>query len=253
MAGSWISGVLLPFWGTALGAAAVFFLREWRPCLRGALSGAAAGIMLAAAFFSLLLPAIRQSAALGPWAFLPAAAGLSLGMGFVPALDALVLRFRGRFSGAGGGMTGEAKMILAVTLHNLPEGMAVGAVYSAWRNDPTGASLAAAWALALGIALQNVPEGAIVSLPLRAAGASRGRAFLGGALSGAVEPLGAAAVLLTAGLLAETLPVLLAFAAGAMLYVVLGELTPDLNAAPRGPAWFTLGFVLMMCLDVGLG
>ena len=242
-----LNGILLPFWGTSLGAGCVFLLAGgFRPAAVRALSGFSAGIMTAASFFSLLLPALAQAAPLGPFAFLPASVGVGAGMGFVPLTDALRTRRRkGR-----AGMQKTAKLILAVTLHNLPEGMAVGAIYAGWRSGAGEVGLAAAWALALGIALQNLPEGAIVSLPLRASGQSRGRAFAMGVLSGAVEPLGAGAVLLAAGALTAAMPYLLSFAAGAMLYVVIVELLPDLNGRT---AWFILGFLLMMALDVGLG
>ena len=249
-----VEGVLLPFWGTALGAACVFFLKGGLGRgLKRALNGLSAGIMAAASFFSLLLPALERSAALGPWAFAPAAAGLSLGLGFLPALDALLRRLEARGE-ARRGLGGLDQMILAITLHNLPEGMAVGAAYAAAARGPWNAGLAAAGILALGIAAQNVPEGAIVALPLRAAGKSRGRAFFWGVVSGAVEPLGAAAVLLSAELFTLVLPVLLAFAAGAMLYVILRELAPEMSGgAAGGILWFALGFTVMMALDVGLG
>ena len=243
------AGILLPFAGTGLGAALVFFLRgSISPRWQRGLSGFAGGIMAAASFFSLLLPAIDQSADWGRWAFLPATAGFCLGMTFLPCADRIMPR-------AAYGAEGTGKMILAVTLHNLPEGMAVGIIYAGWMAGNAGVTLAAAWTLALGIAAQNVPEGAIVSLPLRAAGMGRARAFLMGVLSGAVEPAGGLAAALFTGWLAPAMPWLLSFAAGAMISVVSGELIPDLRTegGHGGEMCFAAGFALMMALDVGLG
>ena len=243
-------GILLPFWGTTLGAICALFLKkQLRPGLCRGLSGFAAGVMTAASVWSLLIPAIDQSRALGVWAFLPAAAGLWLGVGFLALLDLLLAKCRpGRR-----GLSPTALLILAVTLHNLPEGMAVGAAYAACG---AGESTAAAAALAMGIALQNFPEGAIVSLPLRSQGAGRGRAVLAGVLSGAIEPLGAALTLAAAQIIVPALPCLLGFAAGAMLYVAAAELIPE-SARETSPtfagATFSAGFTVMMVLDVALG
>lgn len=239
------AGILLPFFGTALGAAAVFFLRGTANAAGNrALSGVAAGIMVAACVFSLLLPALAQGG-LGQTAlgFLPGALFL-----FAADRSAGKLRLR-RFSRT-------EKTALAVTVHNLPEGMAVGAALAAWRMSGQEAALGGALALALGIAVQNVPEGAVVSLPMAAEGMPRCRAFLWGVLSGAVEPAGALLILLTAGRFANLLPCLLSFAAGAMFSVVVEELVPEMAAGDqRSPAglWFALGFVGMMALDVALG
>lgn len=239
------AGILLPFFGTALGAAAVFFLRQAGSAAGSrALSGVAAGIMVSASVFSLLLPALEQGG-LGQTAlgFLPGAL-------FLFAADRCAARLRlRRFSRT-------EKMVLAVTIHNLPEGMAVGAALAAWRMSGQEAALAGALALSLGIALQNVPEGAVVSLPMAAEGAPRGRAFAEGVLSGAVEPAGALLILLTAGRFARLLPCLLSFAAGAMFSVVVEEMIPEMAAGDqKTPAglWFALGFVGMMALDVALG
>ena len=240
---------MLPFAGTGLGAALVFFLRNGMDDgLRRGLSGFAAGIMLAASFFSLLLPAVEQSAAWGAWAFVPASAGLCLGMAFLWALERLAPAERFSRDGIG-------SMILAVTLHNLPEGMAVGIIFAGCLAGNAGVTRTAAWTLALGIAAQNIPEGAIVALPLRARGTRGGRAFLCGALSGAVEPLGGLAAALLTGWAVPAMPWLLSFAAGAMISVVIDELIPEMHGEEGswGEAWFAAGFALMMALDVALG
>lgn len=245
--GIWM-GLLLPFAGTTLGAACVGVLGPGglRARTQGALAAFAAGVMGAASIWSLLLPAIDQSAALGAWAFAPAAAGFWAGAALIRALD--------RWLPGAEERSGSAMLVLAVTLHNVPEGMAVGVAWAGVRAGVPGAAAASALALALGIAIQNIPEGAIVSLPLRAAGQSRLRAFAGGVASGAVEPLAAGAALLLSGLAGPALPALLAFAAGAMIYVTVDELIPRAAGAhPAAPLFFALGFSLMMSLDVALG
>lgn len=245
-----LSGILLPFWGTTLGAICALFLKkQLRPELCRGLSGFAAGVMTAASVWSLLIPAIAQSQGLRIPAFLPATAGLWLGVGFLAMLNRLGAQRRAN----GRRLSPTGLLILAVTLHNLPEGMAVGAAYAACSH---GESTAAAAALTLGIALQNFPEGAIISLPLRSQGAGKGRAVLAGVLSGAVEPIGAALTLAAAQIVAPTLPWLLGFAAGAMLYVVTAELIPE-AAQEASPLFvgsvFSAGFTVMMILDVALG
>lgn len=238
--------LLLPFFGTALGAAAVFFLgRGGRPEARRGLLGFSAGVMLAAMVWSLLLPSMELSG--GRW--LPAAGGILLGCGGLLALDGW-LRREERHPG-GGGM-----LALAVTLHNLPEGMAVGVALSGVMSRETPVTLAGAAALSLGIALQNLPEGAIISAPLAAGGMSRRRAFCKGVLSGAVEPVGGLLTLLLTRQLTLLLPWVLAFAAGSMLYVVVVELIPETQAGDAGPGGAlgaAVGFALMMALDVALG
>lgn len=247
MKGEIISGILIPFAGTALGAAGVFFMRrEICPELRRGLNGLAAGIMAAASFFSLLVPALEQG---GIW---PALMGFLPGMLFLPLADALMPRMQR----AERKLSGTEKMLLAVTLHNLPEGMAVGAAYAGWLLGLKEITLAGAFSLALGIALQNIPEGAIVSMPLRAEGMGRGRAFFYGAMSGAVEPVGALLILAAIGIFLPLLPALMAFAAGAMFSVIVEELIPDrMQEEMKTPVslWFSLGFALMMTLDVTLG
>ena len=245
-------GILLPFLGTSLGAACVFFLRgELRESVRGALAGFAAGVMTAASVWSLLLPAMEQTGFLGRWSFVPAAAGFWAGVLLLAVLD----RLARRLSGAEKAIPPRTSlMILAVVLHNVPEGMAVGVVYAGYLAGQSGITAAGALALALGVAIQNFPEGAIVSLPMRAEGVPRGRAFGLGVLSGAVEPAGALLVLLAARILTAALPVFLGFAAGAMLCVVVEELVPEMHsgASRAGSLWFSAGFVLMMALDCAL-
>ena len=237
--------VLLPFFGTALGAAAVFFLgRKARPGLQRGLLGFSAGVMLAAMVWSLLQPAIDMAG--GRWG--PAALGFLLGIGCLLVLDGWLSRAEKR-PGRGGMLS------LAVTLHNLPEGMAVGVALAGMLARDSPVTVAGAAALSLGIAIQNLPEGAIISGPLAAAGMSRSRAFARGALSGAVEPLGAVLTLALTRQVTLLLPYVLAFAAGSMLYVVVVELIPETQSgkkSPLGPVCVALGFTLMMILDVAL-
>ena len=217
--------------------------------------------MVAASVWSLLIPALEEAeaAGLGAWAFLPAAGGFWVGVLFLLGLDRLIPHLHpdaDRPEGPPARLPRITMLLLAVTLHNIPEGMAVGVVYAGYLTGEAHITAAGALALSLGIAIQNFPEGAIVSMPLRAEGAGRGRAFLDGVLSGAVEPAAALFTLLAAGLVTPALPWLLAFAAGAMLYVVVEELIPEMSAGPHsdiGPLAFALGFTLMMVLDVALG
>ncbi len=252
-----IRGIMIPFLGTSLGAALVFCMGAAIPgLLRRALTGFAAGVMVAASVWSLLLPAIGQSSGLGAWAFVPAAGGFWLGVLFLLLLDRATPRLCPVSGGGAGRLSQTAMLLLAVTIHNIPEGMAVGVVYAGLLTGRGGVTALGAASLALGIAIQNLPEGAIISLPLRAAGLSRLRAFAGGVLSGAVEPLGALLMLLLAERLAPAMPWCLSFAAGAMLYVVVEELIPGLSREPApgaGAAWFAAGFTVMLMLDVTLG
>ena len=255
-----IRGILIPFWGTSLGAACVFFMRgRLNEVLRRGLAGFAAGVMAAASVWSLLLPAIDQSEGLGPLAFLPAAAGFWAGVLFMLLLDRAVPHpgaGQGKDEGPGDALSRTAKLILAVTIHNLPEGMAVGVVYAGLARGQAGVTAAGALALALGIAIQNFPEGAIISMPLRAEGAGRGRAFACGVLSGAIEPVGALLTFWFSALAAPALPCMLAFAAGAMICVVAEALMPETRSGDRsglGMLAFALGFTVMMALDVALG
>ena len=234
-------GVLLPFFGTSLGAACVFFLHKLPgDGLQRVLLGFAAGVMAAASVWSLLIPAIDRAAPLGTWAFFPAAVGLWLGVLLLYRMDKKAPE-----------SSRTTMMVLAVTLHNIPEGMAVGVVYAGYLSGSAQITAAGAMALSLGIAIQNFPEGAIISLPLRAEGRPKPRAFAAGVLSGAVEPLGAALTIAAAQLIVPALPYLLGFAAGAMLYVVAVELLP--TAARGGALSAAVGFTVMMVLDVALG
>ena len=254
-----IEGILIPFLGTALGAACVFFLRgEMGERTKKALGGFASGIMVSASFFSLILPALEQSEDMGKLAFLPAAAGFLIGMLFLLVLDILIphMHLDKSEEGPKSGLRRTTKLVLAVTLHNLPEGMAVGIVYAGWLYGKEEITLAGALALALGIALQNFPEGAIVSMPLRAEGMKKGKTFLLGVLSGIVEPIGAILTILASSVFLSAMPYLLTFAAGAMFYVVVEELIPEMAEGKHtniGTVCFALGFALMMALDVGLG
>ena len=248
-------GILIPFLGTSLGAACVFFMKKsLGPAVQCALSGFAAGVMVAASMGSLLVPSIRQAAAMGRLAFVPAVVGFWAGILLLRLFDVVVPPPDAENRAAGLGST--AMMVLAVTLHNIPEGMAVGVVYAGYLAGNAQITAAGAMALSLGIAIQNFPEGAIISMPLRAAGMKKSKAFWGGVLSGAVEPIGAVLTLLAAGIVVPALPYLLSFAAGAMLYVVVEELLPELSQGGRsrlGALFFTLGFGIMMVLDAALG
>lgn len=251
-----IRGVLIPFLGTVLGSACVFFLRKnIGDLVQRALTGFAAGVMVAASIWSLLIPAMEQSSAMGKWSFVPAVAGFWVGILFLLLLDHVIPHLHMKSEEAEGPKKSWQKstmLLLAVTLHNIPEGMAVGAAYAGCVAAGAAAP-AAAFTLALAIAIQNVPEGAIVALPLRTAGAGKGRAFLGGVLSGVVEPLAAGVTVLAAALIVPALPWLLGFAAGAMLYVVAAELLPTRGDSGPGALAFAAGFTVMMILDVALG
>lgn len=260
MSSELLYGLLLPFAGTAAGAGCVFFMNKTMDRrLRRALTGFAAGVMTAASIWSLLIPAMNRCAALKGFSFLPALCGLWMGIGFLLILDKAIPHLHlgnGAAEGPESKLKRPPKLILAVTLHNLPEGMAVGVVLAGWLQGEPEISGPMVTALALGIALQNFPEGAIISLPLRAEGMKKGKAFLMGTLSGIVEPIGAALTLLAAGLITPALPVLLGFAAGAMLFVVVEELIPEMAEGDHsnlGTVFFGVGFSLMMALDVALG
>ena len=254
-----IGGTLLPFLGTSLGAAMVFFLKnQISENLQKILTGFAAGVMVAASFWSLLQPALDGSAALGTLSFVPAAVGFLIGIGFLLLLDEITphTHMDRQDEGPKSGLKRTTKLILAVTLHNIPEGMAVGVVYAGWLTGNSGISQAGALALALGIAIQNFPEGAIVSMPLLAEGMPKSKTFWYGVLSGAVEPVAAWITILAASAVVPVMPYLLAFAAGAMMYVVVEELIPEMSEGKHsniGTVAFSLGFVLMMVLDVALG
>ena len=252
--------LLTPFFGTALGAACVFFLKKGLgDRVQRGLTGFASGVMVAASIWSLLIPAMEQSAGVGGWAFLPAVTGFWAGILFLLGLDHLIPHLHQRSQQAEGPRTQlqrSTMMVLAVTLHNIPEGMAVGVVYAGLLSGEGQITMMAALAFSLGIAIQNFPEGAIISMPLRSEGMGKAKAFAGGVLSGVVEPVGALLTILAAGLVVPALPYLLSFAAGAMLYVVVEELIPEMSQGEHsnvGTLAFALGFTLMMALDVALG
>ena len=254
-----LTGILIPFAGTSLGAAMVFVLKKnISGNMQKILTGFAAGVMVAASFWSLLEPALKSSEGMGKLSFLPAAVGCLIGIGFLLLLDVITqhMHLDHQSEGPKAGIKRTTKLILAVTLHNIPEGMAVGVVYAGLLSGNAGLSSAGALALALGIAIQNFPEGAIVSMPLRAEGMSKGKTFLYGVLSGVVEPIAAMITVLAFGTVVPLMPYLLAFAAGAMMYVVVEELIPEMSEGKHsnaGTIAFSLGFVLMMVLDVALG
>ena len=253
-------GIMIPFLGTTLGASCVFFMkRSLGDLVQRSLAGFAAGVMVAASIWSLLIPAIEQSEGMGKLSFLPAFIGFWVGALFLLLLDHLIPHLHVGSEQAEGPKSKLGRttmMVLAVTLHNIPEGMAVGVVYAGFLSGNTQITAASALALSLGIAIQNFPEGAIISMPLRAEGERKGRAFLGGVLSGVVEPIGAVLTLLAAQLVIPALPYLLSFAAGAMLYVVVEELIPEMSQGRHsnlGTVFFAVGFSVMMVLDVALG
>ena len=255
-----LAELLLPFVGTALGAGCVFFLKKGLDLMvRRALTGFAAGVMVAASVWSLLIPAMEQAADMGRRAFLPAVAGFWMGVLFLLALDRTIPHLHQGGDEPEGPRTRLRRttmLVLAITLHNIPEGMAVGVVLAGWMAGDETISLTGALALSIGIALQNFPEGAIISMPLRAEGAGKKRAFLYGVLSGVVEPLAALLTILAAGLILPALPYLLSFAAGAMLYVVVEELIPEASEGEHsnlGTLAFAAGFTVMLALDVALG
>lgn len=253
-------GVAIPFIGTTLGAACVFFMQQKisRSLERG-LTGFAAGVMVAASIWSLLIPAIEECSHMGNFAFIPAVAGFWLGIFFLLFLDTTVPhlhKYAEKAEGMKASLSRTTMLVLAVTIHNIPEGMAVGVVYAGYLAGSPMITAGGAFALALGIAIQNFPEGAIISMPLCAQGETKGRAFLEGTLSGAVEPIAAVVTILLAERVVPLMPYFLAFAAGAMLYVVVEELIPEMSEGEHsniGVLTFALGFTVMMALDVGLG
>lgn len=256
-------GLLIPFFGTALGSACVLFLKkDLKTGIQRALTGFAAGVMVAASIWSLIVPAIEQSAEKGRWAFLPAFLGFWAGILFLLLLDHVIPHLHRSIDRAEQTEGPKTKldrtvmMVLAVTLHNIPEGMAVGVVYAGLLSGSANITAGGALALALGIAIQNFPEGAIVSMPLFAEGKSKLKSLWLGVLSGAVEPLFGALTVLIASLVVPAMPYLLSFAAGAMLYVVVEELIPEMSSGKHsniGVLFFAVGFSIMMALDVALG
>ncbi|MBP3467062.1 MAG: ZIP family metal transporter [Paludibacteraceae bacterium] len=255
-----IIGLLVPLLGTMLGSAFVFLMNGGMSVrLQKSLLGFASGVMVAASVWSLLIPAMEMEADKGAWSVMSASVGFLAGIAFLLAIDTLTPHLHigaDKPEGLRSHLSRTAMLALAVTIHNLPEGMAVGVVFAGAANGVDGISAASALAVSLGIAIQNIPEGAIISMPMRAAGNSRWRSFLIGSLSGAVEPVGAAVVILLSAVLVPLLPYMLAFAAGAMFYVVVEELIPEASGGQHSnlsTIGFALGFVLMMVLDVVMG
>ncbi|MCH5250786.1 MAG: ZIP family metal transporter [Lachnospiraceae bacterium] len=253
-------GLMIPFLGTAAGASCVLFMRNaLNPLLEKVLLGFASGVMVAASVWSLLIPAIDMSEGYGKLAFIPAAVGFASGIAFLYGLDKLIphLHLGGnKPEGPKSGLTKTAMLALAVTLHNIPEGMAVGVVFAGVVSGNNEITMAAAFALAVGIAIQNFPEGAIISMPMKSNGTGKRKAFTYGVLSGIVEPIGAFITLLITGAIEKALPFLLAFAAGAMLFVVVEELIPEASRdgdSDGATIGFAVGFLIMMILDVTLG
>lgn len=253
-------GIFIPFLGTSLGAACVFFMKKnLKMSIQRALTGFAGGVMVAASVWSLLIPALEQSNTMGVWSFVPATVGFWVGIVFLLLLDHLIPHLHRNAQEAEGPKTKLKRttmLVLAVTLHNIPEGMAVGVVLSGVIMGNVSITLAGAFALSIGIAIQNFPEGAIISMPLHSEGIGKGKSFLYGVLSGVVEPIGAILTILASRIVVPALPYFLSFAAGAMIYVVVEELIPEMsqgNHSNIGTVFFAVGFSVMMILDVALG
>lgn len=255
-----LKGILIPFLGTSFGASCVFFMKKsMNELLQRALTGFAAGVMVAASVWSLLIPAMEQSEGMGELSFIPAVIGFWIGILFLLFLDHMVPHLHMNSKQAEGPKSHLQKttmLVLAVALHNLPEGMAVGVVYAGMLTGNSEITVMSTMALSIGIAIQNFPEGAIISMPLHAEGIKKSKAFLYGVLSGVVEPVGAALTILAAGFVVPALPYFLSFAAGAMIYVVVEELIPEMSSGKHsniGTVLFAVGFSVMMALDVALG
>ena len=253
-------GLSVPFLGTSLGAACVFLMKnKMNRSIERALTGFAAGVMVAASVWSLLVPAMEQSDGMGRFAFVPAFVGFWAGILFLLFLDSVIPHLHMNTDKAEGPKCKLARatmLVLAVTLHNIPEGMAVGVVYAAFKSGNSNISAGAALALSLGIAIQNFPEGAIISMPLAAEGKGKKKSFLYGVLSGAVEPVFGFLTILAVGFIVPAMPYLLSFAAGAMIYVVVEELIPEMSEGEHsniGVVMFAVGFTIMMAMDVALG
>lgn len=255
-----ILGVFIPLIGTTLGAGCVFFLKEHiHPLVQKALLGFASGVMVAASIWSLIIPAIDMSEGMGKLSFMPAAVGFALGILFLLIMDQIVPHLHldsDEPEGMKSSFGKSTMLMLAVTLHNIPEGMAVGVIFAGALSANNDISLAGALVLAIGIAIQNFPEGAIISLPLKSQGMSRGKSFTYGFLSGVVEPISAILTLMVTSLIVPVLPYLLSFAAGAMMYVVVEELIPEASEGGHsniGTIGYAVGFIIMMTLDIALG
>lgn len=252
--------IWIPFVGTFLGAACVLFMTgELKPLVQKSLLGFASGVMVAASVWSLLIPSLEMSEEMGRLSFIPAAVGFALGIAFLLILDRIIPHLHlnsDEPEGIKAHLKKTTMLVLAVTLHNIPEGMAVGVVFAGFLMGSGNITLTGALALAIGIAIQNFPEGAIISMPLKAEGMSKGKAFLYGVLSGVVEPIGAVLTVVASGFIIPVLPYFLSFAAGAMMYVVIEELIPEMSHGDHsniGAVMFAVGFTLMMILDAALG
>lgn len=255
-----MQGLLIPFIGTTLGSACVLFMKnKLNDKVRKALTGFAAGVMVAASIWSLIIPAIEQSSGMGKLSFLPAFVGFWCGILFLLTLDETIPHLHlnsDQVEGPKVQLKKTTMLVLAVTLHNIPEGMAVGVVFAGVLSGESEITMMGAMVLAIGIAIQNFPEGAIISMPLKSEGVGKGKAFLYGAASGVVEPIAALLTVLVSGFIIPALPYLLSFAAGAMIYVVVEELIPEMSEGKHsniGTILFSLGFTVMMMLDVALG
>lgn len=253
-------GILIPFIGTALGAGCVFFVKnKINPIIQKTLLGFASGVMVAASVWSLLIPSIEMSDNMGQLSFIPAVVGFLMGIAFLLLMDKLIPHLhldQDKPEGLKSTLSKSTMLVLAVTLHNIPEGMAVGVVFAGVLSQNSDITIAGAFALSVGIAIQNFPEGAIISLPLKSEGVGRGKAFIYGILSGIVEPIGSIITILLAFYIIPILPYLLSFAAGAMIYVVVEELIPESAKGEHsnlGTIGFAVGFAIMMVLDVALG
>lgn len=252
-------GILIPFIGTSAGAGCVYFMKnKMNDLVQKILLGFASGVMIAASVWSLLIPAMEMSSDLGKLAFVPAVVGFLLGIIFLLVLDHTIphMHLDNEKEGPQSQLKKSTMLVLAVTLHNIPEGMAIGVIFAGLASGSQGITYAGAFALSLGIAIQNFPEGAIISMPLKSAGLSKHKAFIYGMFSGIVEPLGAGITILMASIVVPVLPYLLAFAAGAMVYVVVEELIPEASQGQHSniaTIGFAIGFVIMMILDVALG
>ena len=252
-------GLLIPFLGTCLGSFCVFFMKKQLSSkVERCLAGFAAGVMVAASVWSLLIPSMEQASHMGKFAFIPAVSGFCFGMLFLLLLDVITphMHINQTVEGPKSSLKKTTMMVLAVTLHNIPEGMAVGVLYAGWASGASQITAAGALALALGIAIQNFPEGAIISMPLHANGCSKAKACWYGILSGIVEPIAGLITILLSSLIIPLLPYMLSFAAGAMIYVVVEELVPEMSEGEHsnfGTIAFMIGFSLMMVLDVALG
>ena len=263
MIGVIAKGLLIPFLGTSLGALCVIFMKkDLNVLIQRALTGFAAGVMMAASVWSLLIPSIEESSQMGKLSFIPAVVGFCIGMLFLLLLDKITphMHMNNVVDGPQASWKKTTMMVFAVVLHNIPEGMAVGVVYAGWYkgflSDSSTLTAASALALSIGIAIQNFPEGAIISMPLHANGLSKGKSCLMGILSGSVEPIAGLITILLSSLVLPILPYLLSFAAGAMVYVIIEELIPEMSEGEHsnwGTIMFMIGFALMMVLDVALG